>query len=581
MRSRARTTRRLVTAGAIAAVAVVTASLVPGASATSASSSGAAADAHKCLVMTGSGDAAFTHAFNPYTGPTLNGNIMKGAIYEPLLVATVAGGGHVYPWLASSWKWSNANKTLTLQIVKNAKWSDGQPLTPDDVVYSLTAGKQDKVMDIIGLTREGTNIVSVKKSGANGVAINLKTPDSQFIAAQLNLQFVVPQHVWSKVKKVATFTNPKPVGSGPFNQIGRLTNQDIVFNKNPGYWVSGAPKIPCLEYQETASNDAALLAIQSGKVDWTHNFVPNVESAYEAKDPAHYHAFYSTTAYPISLTFDDTQYPFSLVPLRQAMSLAINRSDVSKLGEYGYAPPTDAIGLNGIFPQWVTDPNIKAQAQAMAAYNPDAAKKLLTDNGFTYSGSKLIDPKGNPVAFDIHVISGWSDWVASLQIITKNLQAVGIDANTKLEPTYDSWSSAAFSTKTPTLLWQNASQGSPYGFFFANLSQNAMIAPGEDGTSTGNWEHFADASATGLLNQWKTSLNPDVQHTLATKLQAAWLRTMPVIPLFIGPRWSTYSTKYFHGFTSQKNAYADPIFTQFPDNVISFTRIAPGGKAGA
>jgi peptide/nickel transport system substrate-binding protein len=581
MRNRARATRRLVTAGAIAAVAVVTATLVPGASATSGSATGSAASAHKCLVMTGSGDAAFTHSFNPYTGPTLNGNIMKGAIYEPLLVASVAGGGHLYPWLATSWKWSNANKTLTLQIVKNAKWSDGKPLTPADVVYSLTAGKQDKTMDIIGLTRAGTNIASVKRSGPNGVAINLKTPDSQFIAANLNLQFVVPQHVWSKVKKVATFTNPNPVGSGPFDQIGRLTNQDIVFNKNPNYWLASASKLPCLEYQETASNDAALLAIQSGKVDWTHNFVPNVESAYEAKDPAHYHAFYSTTAYPISLTFDDTAYPFSLVALRQAISMSINRSDVSKLGEYGYAPPTDAIGLNGIFPQWVTDPTIKAQAQALAAYNPDGAKKLLTDNGFTYQGSNLIDPKGNPVAFDIHVISGWSDWVASLQIITKNLQGIGINAQTKLEPDYNTWSSAAFSTKTPTLLWQNASQGSPYGFFFANLSQNAMIASGEDGTSTGNWEHFSDASATGLLNQWKTALNPDVQHTLATKLEAAWLRTMPVVPLFVGPRWSTYSTKYFHGFASPKNAYADPIFTTFPDNVVSFTRIAPGGKAGA
>jgi peptide/nickel transport system substrate-binding protein len=569
------------TVGIAGALAVVVASLVPGASAAPAARSASAADAHTCLVMTGSGDAAFTHAFNPYTGPTLNGNIMKGAIYEPLVVATVAGGGHIYPWLASSWKWTNANKTLTLQIVKNAKWSDGQPLTAADVVYSLTAGKQDKVMDIIGLTRPGTNIASVKPAGPNGVAITLKTPDSQFIAANLNLQLVVPKHIWSKVKKVATFTNPNPVGSGPFDQIGRLTNQDIVFNKNPGYWVSGAPKIPCLEYQETASNDAALLAIQSGKVDWTHNFVPNVESAYEAKDPAHYHAFYATTAYPVSLTFDDTAYPFSLVPLRQAMSMAINRSDVSKLGEYGYAPATDAIGLNGIFPQWVTDPAVKAQSAALAAYNPDGAKKLLTDNGFTYSGSKLIDPKGNPVAFDIHVISGWSDWVASLQIVTKNLQAIGIDANTKLEPDYNTWGSAAFSTKSPTLLWQNASQGSPYGFFYANLDQNAMIASGEDGSSTGNWEHFSDASATGLLNQWKTSLNPTVQHTLATKLESAWLRTMPVVPLFIGPRWSTYSTKYFHGFASPKNYYGDPIFTTFPDNVLSFTRIAPGGKAGA
>ena len=391
----------------------------------------------------------------------------------------------------------------------------------------------------------------------------------------------MPKHIWSKVKKVATFTNPNPVGSGPFNQIGRLTNQDIVFNKNPSYWIAGRAEGPVprvlrrrLERRGTARDPE-----RQGRLDAQLRAERRVRV--RGQGPGALPRVLLHHRYPISLTFDDTQYPFSLVPLRQAMSMAINRSDVSKLGEYGYAPPTDAIGLNGIFPQWVTDPAIKAQAQALATYNPDAAKKLLTDNGFTYKGSKLIDPKGNPVAFDIHVISGWSDWVASLQIITKNLQAVGIDANTKLEPDYNTWCPRAFSTKTPTLLWQNASQGSPYGFFFANLSQNAMIASGEDGTSTGNWEHFADASATGLLNQWKTSLNPDVQHKLATKLEAAWLRTMPVVPLFIGPRWSTYSTKYFHGFASPKNAYADPIFTTFPDNVVSFTRIAPGGKAGA
>ena len=53
-------------------------------------------------------------------------------------------------------------------------------------------------MDIIGLYRAGTNIASVKKVAGNAVAITLKTPDSQFIAANLNLQFVVPQHIWSK-----------------------------------------------------------------------------------------------------------------------------------------------------------------------------------------------------------------------------------------------------------------------------------------------------------------------------------------------------------------------------------------------
>jgi peptide/nickel transport system substrate-binding protein len=568
----------LVTAAVVGAVAAVAAILAPGASARPAQQAAPAAGAHPCVVLTGSGDAAFTRSFNPYTGSVNNGQIMKGAIYEPLTISVVAKGGHVYPWLAKSWTWSRDKKTLNLQIQPNVKWSDGKPLTAADVVYSLTAGKQDKghTMDIIGLYRANTNIASIKQVGPLGVAIALKTPDSQFIAANLNLQFVVPQHIWSKVNAPATFKNPNPVGSGPFTTITRLTTQDVVYGKNPNYWQPGKPAVSCLDYQEATSNDAALLQMQSGKVDWTHNFVANVESSYLAKDPAHFHAFYGTAAYPVSLMFDDTQYPYSLVAFRQAVSMSINRDDVSKLGEYGYAPATDALGLSYIFPSWVTDPAIKAQAKALATYNPDAAKKLLTDSGFTYSGSKLLDPKGNPVSFQVHVIAGWSDWVASLQIITKNLQAVGIDATVQTEPSWNDWYPSASSTKAPTLLWQNASQGSPYGFFFANLHQNALIASGQDATATGNWEHYSDPSATGLLNQWKTSLKPDVQHALATKVQAVWLKTLPVIPLFVGPRWSTYSTKYFHGFNSPKNFYGDPIFTTFPDNVLSFTRIAPG-----
>jgi peptide/nickel transport system substrate-binding protein len=112
------------------------------------------------------------------------------------------------------------------------------------------------------------------------------------------------------------------------------------------------------------------------------------------------------------------------------------------------------------------------------------------------------------------------------------------------------------------------------------MHKNAYIAPGEDGTPTGNWEHYQNPTATSLLDQWKLTLDPAKQQSIATQLQKLWLQQMPVIPLFIGPRWSTYSTKYFHCFTSPKNFYGDPIFTQFPDNVLSFTRICPGGQAG-
>jgi hypothetical protein len=63
------------------------------------------------------------------------------------------------------------------------------------------------------------------------------------------------------------------------------------------------------------------------------------------------------------------------------------------------------------------------------------------------------------------------------------------------------------------------------------------------------------------------------------KAATIFLQDQPIIPLFIGPRWSTYSTKYFHCFTSPSNFYTDPIFTTAPDNIVNFTRICPGGQA--
>jgi peptide/nickel transport system substrate-binding protein len=578
-----RTPRRLRLLAGIGGAVIVSA-LTVSAFALAATSSPAAVKktaAHKCLVLAGSGDPAFVRNFNPYTATSLpSGAFVRGAFYEPLIITTAAGGGHQYPWLAQSWKWSNGNKTLTLNIRQGVKWSDGQPLTAADVVYSLTAGRQNSAMDMVGLTKPDSNIASVQQKGANQVAINLKTTDSQFIAVTLNGQFVVPKHIWSKVKNPTTFTNPHPVGSGPFDQIANFSTQAYTFGKNPHYWMPGAPKIACIQYIQAASNDAALADIQNGSVDLTHNFVPNVASAYESKAPGYYHAFYATTAFAQSLVFDDTQYPYSIVAFRKALSLAIDRNSISKLGEYGYAPPTDALGLTGLFSNWYT-PALKAAAKAAATYNPTAAKALLTANGFTYKGSTLLDPKGNPVKLDIHVISGWSDWVASDQIIAKNLQAIGIDSNEVLEPDWNSWYPNASTTKNPTLLWQNESGASPFGYFNANLSQNAYTPSGQDATNTSNWAHFYDSSSQATLNNWRSTLDPKQQKADFVKLATLFLKSQPIVPLFIGPRWSTYSTKYFHGFPSPKNFYADPIFTTGPDNILVFTRVAPGGQKGA
>ena len=117
MRSSLRHRRSLL---ALAALAAALATVFTTASPAAVDSAGAVTAGHKCLVMTGSGDPAFVKDFNPYTATSLpSGAFVRGAFYEPLIIATVAGGGHLYPWLAQSWKWSHGNRTLPLNLAKN------------------------------------------------------------------------------------------------------------------------------------------------------------------------------------------------------------------------------------------------------------------------------------------------------------------------------------------------------------------------------------------------------------------------------------------------------------------------------
>ena len=396
-------------------------------------------------------------------------------------------------------------------------------------------------MDMIGLTSPATNVASIKAKGPYGVAITLKTVDSQFIPAVLNGQFVVPQHIWSKVSDPATFTNPNPVGSGPFNKVARFTSQDYVLTRTRSTGSRARRRSSASSTRRPRRTTQRCCRSRAARSTGRTTSCRTSQQAYIAKDTKHYHAFYATTAYPISLVLDTTKYPYSIPAFRKALSLAINRSDVSKLGEYGYAPPTDALGLNGIFPQWVTGAS-RRPPRRRCRVQPDAREEDCSPMPASPTRARtLIDPKGNPVKLDIHVISGWSDWVASNQIITKNLQAIGIDSNVALEPDWNSWYPNASSTKAPTLLWQNASQGSPFGFFNSNLSRTKYTPPGEDATNTGNWAHYQNAKATALLNQWKSTLSVAKQKQIASQLGELFLQDQPIVPLFVGPRWSTYT----------------------------------------
>ncbi len=508
--------------------------------------------------------------FNPFGHPL---DFTWGGIYEPLVVITTAGGGHEYDWLASALTWSPDGLTLTLTVRHGVTWSDGRPLTNADVLYTLTAGRQDKDMDQIGLLRPGNEVASITLVGRDRVAIRLKARDSHFVSSVLadNLR-VVPEHVFASVHHVAAWLNPHPVGSGPFAVVRQFGTQGYTLGRNPHYWLKGAPHIPCIRRILGTSADSALLQMVHGDIDLTNTFVPHAEQAYVAHDPAHFHFFYPATSLPIGLYLDDTRYPFSLVALRKAISQGIDRNSLSQLAEYGYAPPTDAIGINHIWSRWM-DPASAAEAKRLATYDPAGARRTLLAAGFSYRRAALFDPRGHRVAITANVIASWTDWVTTWQIIARNLGGIGIAVDVNLVPTWADWQPDAFSTKAATLLWNNYAP-TPYAYFTQHFDRASFVPSGKDAGVTGNWEHFQSPQGTRLLAELRNTFDPAEQQRLTAGLERLWLRTVPFVPLFAAPEWSTYSTRRFVGFPNERDFYLQPSFFT-SDYVVALTRIRP------
>src|SRR5580698_6652037 len=152
---------------AIATAGLLAAGLAACSSSTSSSagsgSTGAASAMGKTLVMESSPETSITQAFNPYvTTQAIYGMGADGLIYEPLIQFNLAAPPKYYPWLATSYAWSNGGKTITFAIRQGVKWNDGQAFTPADVAFTFELLKANAAVNLNGI-----KISSVTTSGNN------------------------------------------------------------------------------------------------------------------------------------------------------------------------------------------------------------------------------------------------------------------------------------------------------------------------------------------------------------------------------------------------------------------------------
>jgi peptide/nickel transport system substrate-binding protein len=462
-------------------------------------------------------------------------------VYEPLVQYDIQKPGVTYPWLATSWSWSNGDKTLTFNLRHGVRWSDGKPFTSADVVYTFDLLKRVSAVNVYGI-----NFATVTANGQYQVTMTFAQPaftDFYYIAESTPM---LPQHIWSKVSNPATFTDTDPIGTGPYT-LSKFTPEDFILTKNPHYWQHGLPVITNLEY--VAGTSTSLTNMTNNEtLDWSSGGAPGAQKWVNTNPKINHYWF--PGAGVVSLEPNLNKWPLDNLTVRKAVSLAINRSVVGVRGEFGYETPI--ISSTGLLP---SQQNYVASQYASnkLTYDPSAARQLLTKAGFKAGSNGIFALNGKPLDLTIEDPSGFVDYETDCQIIDSELKQVGIAVTCDGVSTNAWGSDIASGNFDSTIRWSDYGNGDPY--YLYNGWLNSTLSKGSNAND--DFERYGSAAAQQALSTYvSTSSTTSRQAALAT-LEQIMVQQVPVIPLFDAADWGTYLTKNVTGWATPQNPYAD------------------------
>jgi peptide/nickel transport system substrate-binding protein len=546
--------RRLRTTGVLLAAGLLAAAC--SSSSSSGTSSGGSGSTSAASTVTISNEAGqlWSCGFSPYNGST--NFLSTGFVYEPLVFVNPLQNGKTTPMLATAWKWGAGNKTLTFTIRKGVKFNNGTAMTPADVVFTFNMLKKFPALDLPG---DWAVLSSVSQTGSDQVTMTFKAPAVPYFYYIADQTPIVPSAIWSKIANPVTYSDPHPVGTGPY-MVNPCTGQNITYTANPHFWQPGLPHIKKVQYPAFTSNNTANDQLANGQAQWGSQYIPNIKAFYTSKSADNHYWFPPTVN--VSLIPNLTNPLLANVKVRQAMSYAIDRAKVSSIGESGYEPPANQAGIvTPTFSSWLDS---SLTSKYSFTYDTTKAKQLLASAGFKPgSDGIMVNSKGQKLAFTVINIGDYSDWVASMQVIQQNLKAIGIQL-TPSNLSNPSFTAALYSGKYQLAYYDQQSFGPGPYYELRNWLDSHNTAPiGK--TAVSNYERYINPAVDKLLLTYAGTTSTAEQHSIVRQLEQVMLTQLPVIPVVEAVDWYQYNTGKITGWPTPGNPYAQPAAYAYPD----------------
>jgi peptide/nickel transport system substrate-binding protein len=304
--------------------------------------------------------------------------VLDQNVYQHLVQLDPAG--QIVPVLATSYRWSADRKTVTFTLRQGVKFSNGDPLTAADVVYSINRVIAPKstypYAALMG------KVAKVAKVSDNQVAVTLATPNNEWLyqfAAYSNGVVLDP----AAVGKLAT----APVGTGPFKLSSFVPNYSVTLVANPGYWGT-KPAVSTATFRYFSDANAENSALESGQINVIDDLT-NPPDVRQFENNSSYQIIHGPTNGKIQLTLNNKVGPLKNTLVRQAINYAIDKQAVLQNVGANYGTVIGSDTVPG-------DPWYSASYAQTYSYDPAKARQLLRQAGYQngFSATLTIPPYG-------------------------------------------------------------------------------------------------------------------------------------------------------------------------------------------
>ena len=486
------------------------------------------------LINADHGNPLFDRNFNPYI---TNARTASKWMYEPLIEVNPLDGKR-NPWLASSWEQPDA-KTIDMTIRSGVEWSNGDPFTAKDVVFTFDLLKKFPAMDVKGAWQ---HIDTIEQQGDH-VVFRLKSDDVPSLTI-IGQTYILGEQHWGKVKDPTTWRDPNPVGTGPF-VLGNYTDQQYSMDKNRRYWQ--ADKI-AIKHLILPATNTQLDTVTRG-YDWSYSFISDVKGTWGAASRTN--TWWFPPGGVIGLIPNLTKAPYDDVNVRRGISLALDRDDIAETATEGNLSAAAQTGL--ILPNQERYANPDIPDKGMVKQDVAAAKASFAKSGWVEQGGKIVKD-GKQLAITITTANGYADWLRAAQEVRRDLTAIGVSVTIKAPQ--PAGYQQAINNGDFDMAMGGMGNGDVYQAFNSLMSTEFYQPVGKP--TVNNYERYRDPVTQRLLDEYKATTDTARQQQILDQLQTIVYDQLPVIGMYHGGLWGLFNTGKFVGWPSAEDPYMAP-----------------------